>query len=208
VTPHQVVPFSFDLSSLVRRSVASLYSHLVTRPTGRALRIGIESQIVELRCVCVSVLDFTHVVVLDYSCADEAVAKLMLRFLTPERTTDAYFIAKGLGEQHRDPLEAVLSRHGLALVAQLEEGGMTLLGCADGRERDAWSALESIRHADPALLASRIAEPESDTQQLLDALSSRRVVLRLDPAGRYYALSAFLPAGGGGAAAASSPPAP
>ena len=36
-----VVPFSFDLSTLVQRSVASLYSHLVTRPTGRALRLSV-----------------------------------------------------------------------------------------------------------------------------------------------------------------------
>lgn len=200
MNPQQVVPFSFDLSSLVRRSVASLYSHLVTRPTGRALRIGIESQIVELGSACVSVLDFTHVVILDYSCADEAVAKLMLRFLTPERSADAYFIAKGLGEQHRDPLEAVLSRHGLALVAQLDDGDMTLLGSANGTERDAWNALEAIRHADPELLARRIARPEPDIRDVLDALSSRRVVLRHEPAGRYYALSVFLTGAAGGAA--------
>ena len=36
-----MIPYSFDLSSLVKRSVASLYSHLVTRPTGRALRLGL-----------------------------------------------------------------------------------------------------------------------------------------------------------------------
>ena len=99
--PGHVIPFSFDLSSLVQRSVASLYSHLVTRPTGRALRLGIESQIGEIGSVCLSVLDFTQVVVLDYSCADEAVAKLIQRYQAADRPADAYFVARGLGEQHR-----------------------------------------------------------------------------------------------------------
>ncbi|NIQ53719.1 MAG: hypothetical protein GWN71_09965, partial [Gammaproteobacteria bacterium] len=66
-----VVPLRFDLSDLVKRSVATLYSHLVTRPTGQALRLGIESQISELGALCLTVLDFSEVVVLDYSCADE-----------------------------------------------------------------------------------------------------------------------------------------
>ena len=80
-----VVPsFCFDLSTLVRRSVASLYSHLVTRPTGQALRLGIESQICELGTPCVSVLDFSQVAVLDYSCADETVAKLLKRYQQPD----------------------------------------------------------------------------------------------------------------------------
>ena len=118
MNPGQIIPFSFDLSSLVRRSVASLYSHLVTRPTGRALRLGIESQIGEIGDVCLSVLDFTQVLVLDYSCADEAVAKLIQRYQAADRPADAYFVARGLGEQHRDPIEEVLLRHHLALVVR------------------------------------------------------------------------------------------
>jgi hypothetical protein len=75
-----VVPLRFDMSDMVRRSVATLYSHLVTRPTGRRLRLGIEAQITELGALCITVLDFSEVVVLDYSCADETVAKLIQRF--------------------------------------------------------------------------------------------------------------------------------
>ena len=108
-----VIPFSFDLSTLVQRSVASLYSHLVTRPTGRALRLGIESQIGEIGSVCLSVLDFTQVVVLDYSCADEAVAKLIQRYQMADRPADAYFVARGLGEQHRDPRQVAVVRLGI-----------------------------------------------------------------------------------------------
>src|SRR5688500_15443890 len=105
--PGSVVPLRFDLSELVQRSVATMYSHLVTRPTGRALRIGIESQITELGALCISVLDFRQVVVLDYSCADETIAKLLQRFQQPDRP-QVYFVARGVSERHREPIEAVL----------------------------------------------------------------------------------------------------
>ena len=54
----------------------SLYSYLVTRHTGRAVRLSIENQIAECEGQVVAVLDFQNVVVIDFSCADEVVAKL------------------------------------------------------------------------------------------------------------------------------------
>ena len=84
-----VVPLRFDMSDMVRQTVATLYSHLVTRPTGQALRLGIEAQITELGALSINVLDFSEVVVLDYSCADETVAKLIKRFLLPDRPAEA-----------------------------------------------------------------------------------------------------------------------
>lgn len=179
--PGHVVPFSFDLSVLVRRSVATLYSNLVTRPTGRALRLGIESQIGELGSCCVSVLDFTQVVVLDYSCADEAVAKLILRYQRDDRPADAYFVARGLGEQHRHPIEEVLRRYRLALVAEVAGSGFALLGEASPLERRIWAAVELAGKASVEELADRLATPAAHTRTALDTLAERRVVLRSEP---------------------------
>jgi hypothetical protein len=194
--PGHVIPFSFDLSSLVQRSVASLYSHLVTRPTGRALRLGIESQIGEIGSVCVSVLDFTQVVVLDYSCADEAVAKLIQRYQAADRPADAYFVARGLGEQHRDPIDEVLIRHGLALVAEVE-GEFTLLGCADTTEHDAWHGLQRVRLGRAEDVAGELAAPASGVAEALHRLAVRRVVLQRPASDSYYALTTLLPDTGG-----------
>jgi hypothetical protein len=174
---HDFVPFSFDLSVLVRRSVASLYSHLVTRPTGRALRMGIESQIGELQSACVSVLDFTQVVVLDYSCADEAVAKLLQRFLPPDRPSEAYFLARGLGEQHREPIETVLERHHLAIVAEVRDAGFVLLGSVNGIEQAAWTAVEEVGQISGETLADRLGIGGDDAGAALIALVERRLVL-------------------------------
>ena len=187
-----LVPFSFDLSSLVKRSVASLYSHLVTRPTGRALRLGIESQITELGAACVSVLDFTQVVILDYSCADEAVAKLIQRFQPTDRPVDAYFIARGVAEQHREPLEEVLIRHGLVLVAEVEGVGFTLLGSPSLVEQLAWAALERAGTAPLAELARAAQHPEAEVASALESLAYRRAILADDVARAYRALSTLL----------------
>ncbi|CAN5748433.1 hypothetical protein BH23GEM9_BH23GEM9_11550 [soil metagenome] len=191
-SPGHVVPFSFDLSSLVRRSVASLYSHLVTRPTGRALRLGIESQIGDIGSVCLSVLDFTQVVVLDYSCADEAVAKLIQRYQTDDRPADAYFIARGLADQHRDPIEEVLLRHGLALVSEVDRE-FTLLGSATGLEQDAWHAVQELKLGAVADVAGRLGIAEADAAPALESLAGRRVVLRAGAARVYYSLTPLLP---------------
>jgi hypothetical protein len=193
--PGHVVPFSFDLSSLVQRSVASLYSHLVTRPTGRALRLGIESQIGEIGSSCLSILDFTQVVVLDYSCADEAVAKLLQRYQSNDRPADVYFVARGLGEQHRDPIDEVLLRHDLALVAEVA-GEFTLLGRIDTFEFDAWQALQHVKLGDAGAVARHVAGSAADIEPALNRLALRRVVLQRS-GGDFFALTTLLPGASG-----------
>jgi len=190
--PNRVVPLRFDLSDLVRRSVASLYSHLVTRPTGQALRIGIESQIAELGAICVSILDFTQVVVLDYSCADETVAKLLMRYQQPDRPAEAYFIARGVAERHRDALETVLERHGLALAAEVHDVGPVLLGAASAREREVWAALETLVHAEARDVAGALGASSSEAVDVLDRLVERRLAVKQEYSGVYSALTGLV----------------
>lgn len=190
-----VVPLRFDMSAMVRRSVATLYSHLVTRPTGQALRLGIETQITELGALCITVLDFTEVAVLDYSCADEIVAKLILRFQREDRPAEAYFLARGIEDRHREMIEAVLTRQGLAVAAELADGHFTLLGEVGDEERAAWEALEIATRAAPAEVAARTGSSEADATRALDTLARRRVVARVDIPRTYYALRPLLSAG-------------
>jgi hypothetical protein len=183
-----VVPLRFDMSAMVRRSVATLYSHLVTRPTGQALRLGIETQITELGALCLTVLDFAEVAVLDYSCADEIVAKLIQRFQREDRPAEAYFLARGIEERHRDTIEAVLGRQGLAIAAELADGRVALLGETTAEEKVAWSALEALARAAPADVASLTGSPEADIARDLESLARLRVVARVDIPRTYFAL--------------------
>jgi hypothetical protein len=186
-----VVPVAFNLSTLMPRSVASLFSHLVTRPTGQALRLGIESQISELGPFCISILDFSQVVVLDYSCADEVVAKLIMNYQREDRANDAYFVARGLAEAHTDPIEEVLVRHRLALVAEMPSG-YVLLGHASPLEREVWHELQKAGNAEPAELARCVGCPEAQTSAALNTLHGLRTVLRPANASRFYSLTALL----------------
>ena len=63
-------------------------------------------------------IDFSHVNLLDFSCADEVVAKLLLRFEGGAPPQDAYFLFRGVREDHLDAIEAALERYQLALVMQ------------------------------------------------------------------------------------------
>ena len=68
---------SIDVGEVLQRSVASLYSSLVTRPTGRAVRMAIETQLQGAGSLSISLIDFSEVGIIDYSCADKVVAKLL-----------------------------------------------------------------------------------------------------------------------------------
>ena len=94
-------------------------------------------------------IDFSHVGLLDYSCANEVVAKLLLRFSTETPPSDAYFVFRGMQEWHLDAIETALSRYGLALVLeQGQDGQSQLVGDVADDEQKAWETL-SIAWAPP-----------------------------------------------------------
>lgn len=177
---HAISSVAFDLTRLHRRTVTSFYSNLVTRPTGQAVRMGVESQLMELegnRWICLSVLDFTQVMVLDYSCADEIVAKLLLRYVVSDRPAEAFFIARGLQDHHREAIEAVLERHDLRLVAHESGSDPHLMGPTDPVERACWSALGKLGRAAAADVAARTGLPEGTVAGTLARMARHRVVL-------------------------------
>jgi hypothetical protein len=168
-----------DVSVVLRRSVCDLYSNLVTRPTGAAVRTEIENLLAECVDPSLTVIDFSHVNLLDYSCADEVVAKLLLRFASGTEP-EAYFLVRGVREWHFDPLESVLERHGLALVVEYEDGSAHLMGTVGEPERYAWQTLHRLRRAQAADLAIALGADAATATMLLEALHARRLVMRLD----------------------------
>ncbi len=186
-------PLSFDLGRH-RRSEVTLFSNLVTRPTGRAIRTGVESQIAEMdgaREVCLSILDFSQVRILDYSCADEIVAKLLLRFLSEERPAEAFFVARGVQEHHVEAIEAVLERHSLLLVAQDDAGEVRLLGEVNPVSRVTWEALLKRGRAKAEEIAPETGLSEEAVAATLTGFTVLRVAVP-HPDGTYSPLSSLL----------------
>ena len=181
-----VDPIAIDVGAVLQRSVTSLYSSLVTRPTGRAVRMAIETQLLGAGTLSVSLIDFSEVGVIDFSCADEVVAKLLQQFLEDE-TRDAFFVFRGVREPHHDPVEAVLERHGLAAVVETAPGRFMLLGVHSEDEARVWEAVE----ARGALEAHEVADVLSDDGEraAFASLLTRRLGFESRPEGRVHALS-------------------
>ena len=66
----RVDPIAIDVNLVLQHSITSLYSHLVTRPTGRAVRMAIEAQVAESSRTSLSLIDLSEVTIIDFSCAD------------------------------------------------------------------------------------------------------------------------------------------
>jgi hypothetical protein len=179
-------PIRIEVAPLVRESVASLYSHLVTRPTGRAVRLAIEAVLAEAGEPTISLVDLTEITILDYSCADEVVARLLKRYLEEDRPREAFFVFRGVQARHRDPIHAVLERQTLAAVSQREDGTAELLGTLDDEEATVWDLVET-QGTVPTERADDIFGTGS-LRSAVDRLIERRLVFS-DPAGAVHALS-------------------
>jgi hypothetical protein len=179
-------PVAIDVGDLLQKTVTSLYSHLVTRQTGRAVRMAIEARIHEGGDMSLSLIDLSEVTVLDFSCADEVVAKLLQRYQGPDRA-EAFFVFRGVREPHRHQIEVVLERQGLAAVAETDPGHFELLGEATAQEASSWRVLEERGLLTEDEMAQGI--PESERAEALDRLSRRRLAFRSPITGRWHALS-------------------
>jgi hypothetical protein len=170
-----------DVSGVLKTSVCDLYSNLVTRPTGAAVRKAIELQLDKIGDRALAILDFSHVRTLDFSCADEIVAKLLQQYISsdiPRR--EVYFVFYGMSESHMDAIETVLERHGLALVTQLGDGTSCLMGIVDGEQRCIWEAMRELGKGRAAEVASASGLAPDRVERTLDDLWHRRLVIRED----------------------------
>lgn len=106
-----------DVSSVLRQAVSENFSNLVTRPTGVAVRSFIEAQLENSTDLAVTVIDFSRVGMMDFSCADEIVAKLVMQHLSDAPP----FVFSGLSESHIEAIDVVLERHGMSLVSHEDD---------------------------------------------------------------------------------------
>ncbi|MCA0377501.1 MAG: hypothetical protein LCH84_17805 [Gemmatimonadetes bacterium] len=165
-----------DVGSVLRGTVCDLYSNLVTRPTGAAVRTAIERQVSELGPPVVTTIDFSQVNLLDFSCADEIVAKLLLRY-TSDDGPAGYLTFRGLHDGHLDPIETVLQRHGLALVSWYD-GEAELFGEVCDDERRHWDVVRLHGPVAAPDVAARLDSDAGRAAHWLEQLARRRLLMR------------------------------
>src|SRR5512134_955016 len=108
---------TYDLYSILKDELKNGSNNLVTRPTGQAVRERIERDLEQAPDGSVIGLDFSKVGVIDYSCSDEIVAKLLSRLLAGEYG-EKYLVLIGMNDNQRENIEVALERKDLAIIAE------------------------------------------------------------------------------------------
>lgn len=169
-----------DVLSALTESVKGNYSDLVTRRTGMLVRHVIENRLAGLQDGTVAFLDFSHIGVLDRSCADEILSKLMLPLTSEHAPRDGYVVLHGISEDHLETIEAVLLTHQLALVVQLPDQEARLVGAVTDLERQCWELV--MRHGEvfAPTAADELGMLSGPCLELLESLARRRLLRRVE----------------------------
>jgi hypothetical protein len=158
---------TIPVARMLREAVTTPYLNLVTRPTGVAVRGRIESLLARSEWET-AMLDFSDVVLLDLSCADEVVAKLVR--MAKERLGRIVAL-QGLDEHLWESIHAVLEHQELA-VAVLSDGTVTLLGSVPADVHRLFERLEASTPLAAAALSQRLGWAQDRTTEALDAALS------------------------------------
>jgi hypothetical protein len=164
---------TIKLDRILQGAVATPYRDLVTRPTGAAVRGRVEDAMAEARCLT-AFLDFSAVGLLDFSCADEVVAKLLQR---SQSAGDRYVLLIGLSEDQSEAIDHVLNHHGM-MCAVLTEASETpvLLGDCSDEARVAFRHIHETGPCTPASLARDLGWSQAQALAALRPLAFQRLV--------------------------------
>lgn len=165
---------TIHLDRVLREAVPTPYGDLVTRPTGAAVRGHIQRTMATAARGALTRLDFSAVRLIDFSCADEVVAKLLLAF---DPAADHYVVLHGLSEDQAEAIDHVLIGHRLAVAAlPVEFNHPVVLGWATGDDRAAFEAVQLTGGGDSRTLARHLAWPARRCREVLGGLAHRRLV--------------------------------
>src|SRR4030066_1415529 len=120
----------YDLYKLLKDELGNGSSDLVTRPSGNKIRERIEKDITKEKDGAVIALDFSKMGIIDFSCPDEIVEKLVSRLISGEYG-DRYIILTGLNENQKENIEVALERKGLAVMGEMDNKVKSLIGNLD-----------------------------------------------------------------------------
>ena len=162
------------IGRLLRETVAAPYRNLVTRPTGAAVRSRIEEALARSTCHT-AFLDFSDIELLDFSCADEVVAKLLM---ADTGRGVRFLVLQGLREDQHEAIEHVLTHHRLVMVALPgdEQGVPRLLGWVSADARTAFAYVSELGPLSDAELARALGWSDARSREALQALELHRLV--------------------------------
>ncbi len=117
------------LKDIVKKEIKGKYADLVTRQIGRVLFARLENEIRAISDGTVVVVDFSDIGALDYSCADEIFARLIL-LLQNNEYGEKFIIFSHLSLHHKENIQIVLEKKDLAVLIR-DQGKWEILGSLD-----------------------------------------------------------------------------
>jgi hypothetical protein len=170
---------TYNIHKLLKEELKNGSSDLVTRRSGQVMRERIERDIAEEQDGEVIALDFSGIGIIDYSCSDEIVAKLVSRLLGNEYG-DRYLLLTGLSDNQKENIEVALERKDLAVLADMGNGERVLLGNLNNYLRDTLGVIQKKKKITAKEL-SEIKKIESNTSgtRLLN-LHKKKLVKKTD----------------------------
>ncbi len=169
----------YDLYTLLDDVLGNGSKDLVTRPSGQEIRERIERDIENVPEGAVVSLDFSKIGIIDYSCADEIVAKLVSRLLAGEYG-DKYLMLAGLNENQKENIEVAIERKDLAVIAEMRDDSRVVLGNLNNYLKDTLDFIVKKKRATSKELSeARKVEANTSGMRLLN-LHKKRLVKRIE----------------------------
>lgn len=169
----------YNLYKLLKEELKNGSNDLVTRTSGQIIRERIEGDIAEEEEGAIVALDFSKIGIIDYSCADEIVAKLISRLLGGEYG-EKYIVLTGLNENQKENIEVALERKDLAVMGEMRDGKHILLGSLNNYLKETLNLiLKRSKITAKELSEVMKLEPNTSGTRLLN-LHKKRLVKRTD----------------------------
>jgi hypothetical protein len=170
---------TYNLYKLLKEELKNGSSDLVTRHSGQVIRSRIEKDIESEKEGEVIALDFSKIGIIDYSCADEVVAKLISRLLGGEYG-DKYIVLIGLNENQKENIEVALERKDLAVIAQMKDGKKVLLGNLNNYLKETLNLILKKGKITASDLSEFLKLPANTSGTRLLNLHKKRIVRRIE----------------------------
>ncbi|HET6515493.1 MAG TPA: STAS-like domain-containing protein [Thermodesulfovibrionales bacterium] len=170
---------TYNLYKLLKEELGNGSSDLVTRPSGQTIRERIERDLQNEKDGEVIALDFSKIGIIDYSCADEIVAKLVSRLLSGEYG-DKYIILIGLNENQKENIEVALERKDLAVIVEMRSGKKILVGSLNNYLHETLDFIARKGKSTAGDLSAALKLPANTSGTRLLNLHKKHLVRRVD----------------------------
>lgn len=170
---------TYNLYKLLKEELKNGSSDLVTRYSGQVMRERIERDIANEKDGEIIALDFSKIGIIDYSCADEIVAKLISRLLSNEYG-DKYITLSGLNENQKENIEVALERKDLAVIVEMKDGKKLLIGNLNNYLQETLNLISKKKKLTASELSTALKLPANTSGTRLLNLHKKRLVKRID----------------------------